>query len=484
MEAFLSLFARNRVFANILLVTVMVTGGMAVWSMTKESFPTMEMDRISISMAYPGADPEEVEEGISRKIEEVIETIEGIKEYGTTSSEGSASVSIEVVKGYDVQKVLDNVKSKVNAISTFPVDAEKPVIREIIRQSSVVTLYLASDMPERRLKEWGQKIRDRIKELPEVSKVTLNGVRFYEIAIVVSEEKLRQYGLTFDQVANAVRQSSVNRSGGTLKTVGEEIRLRTMGRKYTGEALKQVVVMAGPTGHLITLDRIAEIKDGFDENPAKAFVNGKRAVIIMVSKTDEEDSLAIARAVYSLLGKLEQELPVGVALGVLYDRTTSLKSRISLLTRNGAVGLGIVFILLWAFLNTRLSIWVGMGIPISITGAMAILGAMGGTINMISLFGFLVVLGIVVDDAIVVGESIYVHRKQGKPPLRAAIEGTMEVAMPVTAAVITSIVAFMPLGFVGGTMGKFIAILPPVVIACLAISLLDCFFLLPAHLNR
>lgn len=483
MRDFIAVFAKNRVFANILLVTVMVAGGMSVWTMTKESFPSMEMDRITISLSYPGADPEEVEEGISRKIEEAVEAVEGVKEYTTQSSEGIATASIEVMKGYDTRKVLDKVKTKINAISTFPADAEKPVITEVVRQSSVLTLYLSSDMPERRLKEWGQKIRDRIKGLKAVSQVSLSGTRAYEIAVEVSEEKLRQYGLTFDQVAKAVRNSSINRSGGTLKTVGEEIRLRTMGRKYTGESLKKVVVLAGPSGHLVTLDRIAQITDGFEENPAKAFVNGKRAVIIMVSKTEEENALVIARAVYGFMDRLKQELPGGVELGVLYDRTTSLKSRINLLTRNGAVGLVIVFVMLWAFLNTRLSIWVGMGIPISLTGAMAVLWAMGGTINMISLFGFIMVLGIVVDDAIVVGESIYVHRKMGKPPLKAAVEGTMEVGMPVTAAVITSIVAFLPLAFVGGTMGKFIAILPPVVIACLSISLVDCFFLLPAHLN-
>lgn len=483
MEAFIALFAKNRVFANILLATVLVVGGISVYSMTKESFPPMEMDRVNITMAYPGADPEEVEEGITRKIEEAIETIEGVKEYSTTSSENIATASIEIIKGYDTQKVLDKVKTQINAISTFPVDAEKPVISEVVRRSSVLALYLASDMPERRLKEWGQRIRDRLKDLDAVSQVTLSGTRAYEIAIEVSEDRLRQYGLTFDQVAAAVRDSSINRSGGTLRTTGEEIRLRTMGRKYTGDDLRRVVVLAGASGHLVTLDRIAEIRDGFEENPAKASVNGKRAVIIMITKTDEENALIIARSVYKLLDKLKQELPQGLELGVLYDRTKSLKARISLLTRNGGVGLAIVFILLWAFLNTRLSIWVGMGIPISLTGGMAILWAIGGSINMISLFGFIMVLGIVVDDAIVVGESIYVHRKQGEPPMQAAVKGTLEVGMPVTAAVITSIVAFMPLGFVGGTMGKFIAILPPVVIACLAISLVDCFFLLPAHLN-
>jgi len=484
MKQIIGAFARNTVFANIVLATVVIVGIMACFFMIKESFPAMERDRISISMAYPGADPDEVEEGISRKIEEAVEGIEGVKEYSTVSSENFATASVEVKKGYDTGDVLENVKTRINAIATFPTDAEKPVIKEVVRKSTVLTLYLASDMPERRLKEWGQKITDRIKGLENVSQVSMSGTRAYEIAIEVSEEKLLQYNLTFDDVAEAVRSSSVNRSGGTLKTTGEEIRLRTMGRKYTGRELGRVIVRAGESGQIVRLDRIATIVDGFEEDPARAYVNGKRSVLIMVSQTDEEDALTIARAVHGLVDQIKNELPGSIELRMLYDRTTSLKARISLLTRNGSIGLVIVFVLLWAFLNTRLSIWVGMGIPISLAGGLGILWAMGGTINMISLFGFILVLGIVVDDAIVVGESIYVHRKLGKPPLKAAIEGTLEVAMPVTAAVITSIVAFIPLGFVGGTMGKFIAILPPVVISCLFISMIDCFVLLPAHLNN
>ena len=484
MRALIAAFARNTVFANILLITVVFVGIMSAVMIIKESFPSMEKDSISISVAYPGADPEEVEEGISRKIEEAIERIEGITDYTTESSEGSASARMDVEKGYDVKDVLERVKTQVNAISTFPGDAEKPVISDVVRKSTVLTMYLASNMPERRLKEWGQRIRDRIRDLDNVSQVTLSGTRAYAISIEVSEEKLRQYNLTFDRVADAVRDSSVNRSGGTLKTSGEEIRLRTMGRKYTGDELARIIVYAGPGGQVVTLDRIAVIKDGFEEDPSRAYINGKRSVLITVYKTDEENALVIAEAVHAFIDKLNKELPGDIELKVLYDRTTSLKSRINLLTKNGTVGLVIVFVLLWAFLNTRLSFWVGMGIPISLAGGMGILWAIGGTINMISLFGFILVLGIVVDDAIVVGESIYVHRKMGKPPLQAAVEGTREVAMPVITAVITSIVAFIPLAYVGGTMGKFIAILPPVVIACLFISLVDCFMLLPAHLNN
>jgi len=295
---------------------------------------------------------------------------------------------------------------------------------------------------------------------------------------------LREYGLTFEEVAAAVRRSNLNLAGGLIRTPGEEIRVRTMGRKYTGEELASIVVLARPEGEIITLDRLATINDGFTEDPISAMINGEPSVLIIVYKTEEEDALVISEAIQRYTTLRRSRLPEGIHLELLYDNTDMLRSRINLLVKNGIIGMMVVFLVLWAFLNARLSFWSGMGIPISIAGALAILWAVGGTINMISLFGFIMVLGIVVDDAIVVGEAIYVHRKQGKPPLKAAMDGLSEVGLPVTAAVLTTIVAFVPMFYVGGIMGKFIAILPVVVISCLVVSLVECFLLLPAHLSR
>jgi multidrug efflux pump subunit AcrB len=323
-----------------------------------------------------------------------------------------------------------------------------------------------------------------MQQLPEVSKVGIFGARDYEINIEISEERLRKFGLTFNMVVDAIRRSSLNLSGGTIRTQGEEIRVRTMGRKYTGKALSSIVVLAKPEGEIITLDRVAFINDGFKEDPIDAKINGTPSVVIMVYKTQEQDALVISKAVRQFIFQKQQQLPAGSNVKILFDNTDMLRSRIDLLVRNGLYGLMIVFLMLWTFLNARLSFWVGMGIPISIAGALAILWTIGGTINMVSLFGMIMVLGIIVDDAIVVGEAIYFHRKQGKPPIRAAIDGVSEVGMPVIAAVVTTIVAFIPLFYVGGTMGKFIAILPAVVIACLVVSLLECFILLPAHLSH
>ena len=484
MKRVLAAFARNTVFANIVLVLIFLAGGIATTSMIRENFPEFSLGQITISVLYPGADPEEVEEGICQKIEESIEGLEGIKQYTTQSGENAGTAIIEVKEDYDVSDVLDRIRTKVNAISTFPVDAEKPVISEFMLNDPVMSLYLSGNMSERRIKEWSERIKDEIQQLPEVSKVEIFGARGYEIGIEVSEERLREYGLTFNMIVDAIRCSSLNLAGGTIRTQGEEIRVRTMGRKYTGEALSSIVVLARPEGEIITLDRLATINDGFTEDPINALINGEPSVLLVIYKTKEEDALVISEAVQQFILQKQMQLPVGANIKILYDNTEMLRSRINMLSKNLIIGLMIVFSLLWCFLNARLSFWGGMGIPVSIAGAMAILWAIGGTINMVSLLGLILVLGIVVDDAIVVGEAIYFHRKQGEPPIKAAVEGVCEVGMPVIAAVTTSVVTLLPLFYIGGIMGKFISIMPAVVIACLAVSLAECLILLPAHLSH
>ncbi len=484
MKDVLTAFAKNTVFANIVLILLFLAGGMATSTMIKENFPEFSLDMIVISVTYPGADPEEIEEGVCRKIEEAIEGLEGIKQYTTDSNENRGTALIEVREDYEAEDVLDKVRTRVEAISTFPVDAERPVIKELMLSDPVVLLYISGNMSERRIKEWAENLKDEIQNLSGISQVQIFGARDYEISIEVSEERLREYGMSFSEVADAIRRSSMNLAGGTIRTSGEEIRVRTVGRKYTGKELSSIVVLARPQGEIITLDRIATIKDGFTEDPIRAMINGEQSLMIIVNKTPEEDALEISEEIQKFVKDKRIQLPDGANLKVLYDNTDMLRSRIDLLVKNGIIGMIVVLLLLWAFLNARLSFWGGMGIPVSIAGALAVLWAVGGTINMISLFGLIMVLGIVVDDAIVVGEAIYVHRKRGKSPLKAAVDGVSEVGMPVLAAVSTTIVAFVPLMYVGGIMGKFIAIMPVVVIACLAVSLVECLLLLPAHLSH
>ena len=309
-------FAKNTVFANIVLVLIFLAGFIAARSMIRENFPEFSLDLITISVAYPGADPEEVEEGISQKIAEALEGIEGIKQITTQSRENIGTVNIEVRENYDVQDVLDEVRTKVNAISTFPLDAERPVISELTIKDPVMLLYLAGDMSERRIKEWSERIKDELQQIPEISKVEIFGARQYEIAIEISEERLREYGLTL--------------AGGTIRSQGEEVRVRTMGRKYTGKELSSIVIMAREGGDIITLDRIASIRDGFEEDPVQATINGDPAVLLIVYKTQEEDALTISSAVQEYLTVKQQQLPSGVHLKVLYDNTQMLTARINL----------------------------------------------------------------------------------------------------------------------------------------------------------
>lgn len=484
MRRILTVFAGNRVFATIALVMILTAGLLAAGFMVREDVPQMAEDCISISVSYPGADPEEVEEGICRKIEPALQRMEGIKTYITQAMENEGSASVVVKTGYDPEQVLDQVRSKVNAVSTFPPGAERPVITRPTHRDSVMTLYLQGNMPERRLKEWANRIKDDMRVDLDISQVEIIGTRPYEINIEISEEKLRQFELTISQVAEAIRKSNLSLAGGVIKSRREEIRIRTTERKYTGSELASVVVLARPEGELITLNRLASIRDGFTEGVLKTSVNGKPAVLLNVYKTRKEDSIAISDSVSAFVEKRRRVLPHGLVIDILNDNTDATRARIDILVKNGIIGLCIVFAILWVFLDTRLAFWVGMGIPVSLAGGVAVLWGAGGTINIVSLFTLIMVLGIVADDAIVVGEAIFTHRQRGLPPLKAAVEGVCEVGMPVTAAVATTVAAYLPLAFIQGVMGKFIVILPVTAISCLAISLVESMIMLPAHLSH
>lgn len=484
MKALVTAFARNVVFANILMVLILFGGFLGATNMLREIFPEFSVDIITVAVAYPGYDPEEVEEGISRKLEEAVEGLEGIKRYTSTSVENQSALTIEVYEDYDLKEVKDRVETAINGIPNLPVDAEKPIVNEITIRNEVVVLSISGPPTERGLKEWAEDLKDEILELPGITQVDIQGTRPYEIAVEVSEDRLREYGMTLDDVAAAVQRNNTNLPAGNLRTKGEEVRLRTVGRKYTGKEFEDIVLMAGMEGEFVTLGEIAEIKDSFSEDEVISELNGKSALNILVYKTQEEDMIAIANTMKEWVKQQNPTLPKGYEIIIWSDNSIELQKRINLLLRNGAIGLTLVFFLLWIFLDLRLSFWAAMGIPISLGGGMAIMWFMGTTLNMISLFALIMVLGIIVDDAIVVGEAIYVHRKRGDGPLHAAVNGAMEVGMPVIAAVTTSVIAFLPLMFVSGVMGKFIAIMPVAVISALMISLVECLILLPAHLNH
>ncbi len=483
MKSIIRGFVRNPVFANLLMVLIVFAGLGGAGMMLRELLPSFAIESVIVRVPYPGAGPEEVEEGITLKIEDAIETVQGIKEYTTTSSEGMASAIIDIRQGEDVRAIKDRIADRIDGIQDFPDDAENPSVSELIIRRDTMAIAVSGNLPERQLKELAKEVREELIALPAVSDVELRGARDYEISIEISEEALRKYGLTFDDVSRAVRENSMNLPAGGLKSDREEITIRTLGRRYTGDEYSRIVLLTRPDGTSLRLDQVATIRDGFVESDVRSRFNGSPAVSLAVYNSESEDALDIAEAVYEYVERKNAELPDGVSLTIWLDSTQYITGRIDLLLRNGRAGLLLVFLLLWLFLDLRLAFWVSMGIPISLAGAMFLMYAIGASINMISLFAMLMVLGIIVDDAIIVGEAIYVHRKSGKSPIQAAIDGTSEVALPVIAAILTTIIAFLPLLFVQGIMGKFIRVIPIVVICALLVSLVEGLIVLPAHLN-
>jgi multidrug efflux pump subunit AcrB len=479
----LAWFAANHVAANVLMVIVVVSGALALWNVVIEVFPEFETDMITIRVPYRGASPAEAEEGVCVRVEEAISSIEGIKRIRSEAQENMGMVTVELEEDVDNRKVLDDVKAAVDRIETFPAETEKPVVAEVDTRRRVITIVLHGDATEKTLKALAERVRDELTGLEGISQAEIAGVRNYEISIEVSEDALRRFGLSFEQVANAVAMSSLDLPGGAVKTLGGEILLRTKGQMYRGSEFEDIVVRTRADGTQIFLSDVATVIDGFEDTDTATRFDGKRAALIQVFRVGSEGALQVADATKRYLEVLERDLPAGVSIDTWDDDSIILKQRIGLLLRNARLGLVLVFACLALFLNTRLAFWTTMGIPISFLGGFWLVPQFGVTINMISLFAFIVVLGIVVDDAIVVGENVFNYLEKGMKPLDAAIRGVREMAMPVTFAIVTTVAAFAPLLFVAGNMGKIMRQIPIVVISVLLMSLVEALLILPAHLS-
>jgi multidrug efflux pump subunit AcrB len=479
----LAWFAANHVAANILMVFILVAGALSLAHVVIEVFPEFDTDVITIRVPYRGASPAEAEEGVCVRVEEAIASIEGIKRIRSTAQENLGMVTVELEEDADNRQVLDDVKAAVDRIETFPLETEKPVVAEGETRRRVITVVLYGKASEKTLKALAERVRDELTAIDGISQVETAGVRNYEISIEVSEDALRRFGLSFDQVANAVGQSSLDLPGGAVKTRGGEILLRTKGQKYRGAEFENIVVLTRPDGTRVYLSDVATVVDGFEDTDTVTRFDGYRAALIQVYRVGNEGALQVAHATKKYIGDLESQLPAGVSVDTWDDDSIILKQRIGLLLRNARLGLILVFACLALFLNLRLAFWTTMGIPISFLGGLWLVPQFDVTVNMISLFAFIVVLGIVVDDAIVVGENIFNFLEAGMKPLDAAIRGVREMAMPVTFAVITTVAAFAPLLFVSGTMGKIMRQIPIVVIAVLMMSLIEALLILPAHLS-
>jgi len=476
-------FARNSVAANLMMVFIVVTGIIAVTTVKEEIFPEFELDRISIQVPYLGAAPEEVEAAVTIRIEEAIQGIDGIKQIQSTASEGMGMVMIELELGADARKVVDDVKSNVDAIATFPVETEKPIIRELTQRNQVADIAVSGNLDVFRLKAVTEQVRNELASTPEITQVDVASAPPYEISIEVSEVALRRHGLTFDQVADAVRNSSIDLPGGSVRTESGEILLRTIGQAYRGEEFERLVLWTRPDGSRLQLGDVATVVDGFEETDQYARFDVQPTMMVSVFRTGEQSALEIAARVHAYVEEAQARLP-GVTLTVWQDQSKILNARLGMMLRSGAFGFVLVFIVLTLFLELRLAFWVSLGIPISFLGAIALMPVLDVSINIMSLFGFILVLGIVVDDAIIVGENIFTHQEQDGDGLGGAIAGAKEIAKPVIFAVLTTVAAFLPLMFVPGMFGKFFRVIPLIVIPCLLFSLIESLHILPAHLSH
>ncbi len=481
MQNVIEFFVKYKVWTNVLLFSVIGFGMLFFSNMRFSSFPEIPPDVINVQVVYPGASPEEVEEGVVLKIEENIDGIEGVERITSISRENFGSVSVELVKDAPLEKVLSDVKNAVDRISSFPLGAEKPIIFEQKFRTRAISIVLYGDADLYNLKYIGDQFRDKLLATEAISQVDISGFPNLEFSIEVSEETLRKYGLTFDQISRVVGASNINISGGKFDTDEEEILIRAYGKSYYAKELANLVVRGNPDGSLIYLKDIAIIREKWEDIPDKTYYNGRTSVILNIDKTEQEDILEIAAAAKSLVEDFNAGSTEITAL-VIDDNTVSLRQRIDLLVNNGIIGLTLVIITLGFFLNLRLSLWVAIGIPFSFAGMFIIAAFAGLTINVISLFGMIIVVGILVDDGIVVAENIYAHYESGKPALEAAIVGTKEMLGPVFTSILTTIIAFLPFFFLDGFLGKFIWHMALVVIAALLFSLLEAFFILPAHL--
>ena len=476
-------FAKNPVAANLLMVTIVFVGFMVAPRLPLEVFPEISVEVVEIQVAYPGATPTEVEQGITIKIEEEIFDIEGIDRLTSTAGEGLGSVRAEVEDGYDVRAILDEIKVRVDGISSFPDEAERPNIFVPPLRNDVIDLVIYGDIEESELRLLGERLRDDVVNLPGITQVELNGVRPYEISIEVPEETLRRYGLSLEQVAAAVRANSMDMSAGQIRTESGDVLLRTEGQAYVGEDFRDIVIRSNE-GYALRLEDIATIRDGFAEDPVISRFNGLPAVSVGVYRVGDQSAIAVANEVKSYIDEHASQMPAGVTLTYWRDGSQVIKNRLSTLTRSAVQGGILIIILLSLFLRPSVAFWVCLGIPVCFMGGLAMLPLFGGTINIISVFGFIVVLGIVVDDAIVTGENIYQHLKDDNDSLHAAIEGTREIALPVTFGVLTTVTAFIPMFFVDGDRGKIFAVIPMVVIPVLLFSLVESKLILPAHLRH
>lgn len=476
--------AAHPVAANLLMLVLLLGGFLFLYNSKQEVFPQFDRDRILIQMAYPGASPEEVEQGIILAVEEAIKDVDGIKNIKSSAFEGAGHVYAILHNADDMMQIFQDIKTAIDQVSTFPVDAENLTISIVTDKQKVMELVLYGSTSDIVLRQTAESIQAQLEQDPDIGIVELSNVRDYEIHIEISQENLRRHGLNIPDIARTVSRTAIEIGGGALKTSAGEILVRMTERRNYAADFKDIPIIKTESGSIVYLGDIATISDGFDTSSKYSSFNDKPAILMAVRSVGNQTPTGISSAVRNQIATLNSYFPGDLQLVVTQDESITFQQRANLLMRNGLLGLILVVIFLALFLDIRLAFWVSMGIPISYMGAFLLLPMTDGfSINMVSMFAFIIALGIVVDDAVVVGENIYHKREQGKKPLHASVEGAREMAIPVFVSVLTNIIAFTPMLFMPGFMGKIFSIIPVIVISTFFLSLIESLFILPAHLT-
>ena len=482
MNGWVRWFIENPIAANLLMVLLIIGGMFGISALNKQFFPDIEINSVSVSLAYPGAGPAEIEEQICVRIEEAIHNITGIKELRSTARQGVGTVLVEAENGYDTQRLTAEIKTRVDAIDTFPVDAERPVVTELAYRHMMAMVTLSGDLSERGLKELGEELRDELSTLPWVSVVELSKPRPYEVSISLSEFNLRRWGITFNQVVSAIRNASLNLPAGTIKASSGDIRLQTRGQAYDQDDFASIVLLTRRDGTQVLLGDVATVEFGFQDIDLQTRFDNRASHNLSVFVTKDPNVLRTSAVVQDWVEKKQSELPPGVELTLWQDAADPFRGRVETLLKNGIGGLILVFAVLVLFLRPLLAMWVSVGIAVAFLGTLFVLQFTPISLNMLSLFAFLLILGIVVDDAIIVGESIHARQSAGETGIEGAYAGAKGVLKPVMYAVISTMIFFVPMFFLPGDMAAAAVAIPVVVIIALTFSLIESLLILPPHL--
>ena len=485
MNSIIKWMAEHPVAANLITVFVIAVGILSVTQMPQKTFPEFSLDAVSVSVSYPGASPLEIQDSIVRPIEDQLSGVDGIDSVTATISEGRGGVVVSFLRGENIAKKLDEIKTEIDRIRVFPDDADEPSVEQASNNSRVLEIALHGDASEAVLKEEAHRLKEELTSLPAISFVEIVNTRDYEVSIELSRDMLRAYGITISEVAQIISQSSLELPGGSIKTNTVAIPIRTTGRNYTQSDFENIIIRTSPDGGRVYLRDIAKVVDGFQDTDLSTNFNGDPSVSINVFRVGDEQVLTIVEeAIDHLDLKFRPTLEDGIDVTVWQNEATNLQDRIDLLVNNAAIGLVLVVLCLALFLDIRLAFWSAFGIGISFTATFIIMSSIGMSINMISLFGFILAIGIVVDNAIVVSENIYTNSEKGMPAMQAAVKGTQRIAIPVVFSALTTIVAFWPLTQLPGVLGKFLTDIPIVVMVVLSLSLVQALIILPRNLSK